>query len=189
MFDVCIDVLKSSFVGQKAEDEPAAKKARVTNKPDIKPPRQESVSSRLREVSPVSQVQGTAAYPHQDAVTHQHSVLPAFQSNMAQSVPESQPQPFQEAPSVMPPPAQAPVLVTPAVSSVSITRRDPRMARHTSGVNVAQAAPEKPNPSPAELLLPAVVTAPVEVAAKVTLPMPPAVPSPLAVAKSSTKRY
>lgn len=181
--------LKSCFLGQKPEDEPAAKKARLTKKPDTKPPRLESASSRPGDVSPVSQTQATTAYPHQDAATYQHLVPPSSQANMEPSVPESQPQPYQEDPSIMAPPAQTPVLIPLAVSSVSITRRDPRMARHTPGVNIVQTPPEKPNISPAEPVLPAALTAPVDIGAKVPLPMPPAAPSPVAVAKSSTKRF
>lgn len=184
--------LKSCFLGQKSEDEPASKKARLTKKPDTKPHGQESASSRPGDMSPVSQTKGTMVYPHQDAVTYQNLVPPSRQANMEPSGPESQTQSYQEDPSVMAPPPQTPVLITPAVSSVSITRRDPRMARHTPGVNIVQTAPEKPNISPAEPVLPvlpASLLAPVDVGAKVSLPLPPAAPSPVAVAKSSTKRF
>ena len=85
------------------------------------------------------------------------------------------------------PPVQAPTPVVPTVSSVSITRRDPRMARHSSAVTVTYTAPEKPTsilPEP----LPAPVIAPVEVVPKAPLPMPPASPSSVAVSKPSKTR-
>ncbi|KAF7207785.1 transcript variant X1 [Nothobranchius furzeri] len=166
--------------GQKAEDEPAAKKARLMKKPDSKAPRQESVSTRSGDVSPVS-------HPLQEPLSYQHPVPSSQQSKVEQAVTESQLQLYQEEPSVMVPPAPTPVLITPAVASVSISRRDPRMARLTSGANVAPVALEKPAiPAVAEMVS-APVTAPVEVGAKVILPMPPVPPSAVVVSKSSKK--
>uniref|UniRef100_A0A8C6LBW1 Death inducer-obliterator 1 n=1 Tax=Nothobranchius furzeri TaxID=105023 RepID=A0A8C6LBW1_NOTFU len=160
--------------GQKAEDEPAAKKARLMKKPDSKAPRQESVSTRSGDVSPVS-------HPLQEPLSYQHPVPSSQQSKVEQAVTESQLQLYQEEPSVMVPPAPTPVLITPAVASVSISRRDPRMARLTSGANVAPVALEKPAiPAVAEMVS-APVTAPVEVGAKVILPMPPVPPSAVVV--------
>lgn len=88
---------------------------------------------------------------------------------------------------MMAPAAQAPLAVTPTVSSVSITRRDPRMARHSTGVSVTYMAPEKPA-SNASDPLPAPVTAPVEVLSKAPLPMPPAPPPSVAAPKPSKTR-
>ncbi|XP_037626055.1 death-inducer obliterator 1 isoform X3 [Sebastes umbrosus] len=125
--------------GQKSEDEPAAKKAKLTEKP------------------------------------------PSFQSNTEPAVPESQPQLDLN---VLPPPPQVPAAIVPTLSSVSITRRDPRMARLNSAVTVTYPAPEKPINSSAEPL-PAPVSAPVDVAPKVPLPMPPAPPSSVAASKTA----
>lgn len=83
---------------------------------------------------------------------------------------------------MMVPPVQAPATIAPTVSSVSITRRDPRMARHSSGVTVTHTTPDKPINNSSEPL-PAPVSAAVEVAPKAPLPMPPAPPSSVAVSK------
>ncbi|XP_042261447.1 death-inducer obliterator 1-like isoform X2 [Thunnus maccoyii] len=170
--------------GQKTEDEPAAKKAKLTKKPETKPPRQELHSSRSGDVSPVGQQQVPTAYQHQDTMGYQQPALPSYQSNMEPTVPESQPQLYQEDLKILAPPAQAPAPITPTISSVSISRRDPRMARHGSSVAVTYTAPEKPINNAAETL-PASVTAPVEVGAKAPLPMPPAPPPAVAVSKSA----
>lgn len=85
------------------------------------------------------------------------------------------------------PPTQAPAPVTPTVSSVSITRRDPRMARHSSAVTVTYTAPEKPVSNSVEPV-PAPVSAPVEVGPKPLLPMPPAPPPSVAVSKPAKTR-
>lgn len=166
--------------GQKSEDEPAAKKARLNKKPETKPPRQESLSSRQGDVSPVSQQQAATAYQHQDPLPSQHP--PSYQSNIETTIPEAQPQLAPEDTNMMVPPAQVPVTVAPAVSSVSITRRDPRMARHSSGVTVTYNAPAKPTSNAPELLT-TPVTAPVEAAPKAPLPMPPVPLPPVAVPK------
>uniref|UniRef100_A0A3B4Z4W1 TFIIS central domain-containing protein n=1 Tax=Stegastes partitus TaxID=144197 RepID=A0A3B4Z4W1_9TELE len=168
--------------GQKMEDEPAAKKARLAKKPETKSPRQESFSSRSGDVSPVGQPQVPTTHQHQDPLSHQHPS--SYQSNMEAAVAESQPQLYQE--DTMASPAQATVPVTPAVSSVTITRRDPRMARHSSGVTVTYPAPEKPTSNAAELL-PASVTAQVEAVPKAPLPMPPAPPPSVAVPKPASE--
>ncbi|XP_049417155.1 death-inducer obliterator 1 isoform X1 [Epinephelus fuscoguttatus] len=165
--------------GQKTEDEPAAKKAKLAKKPETKPPRQELHSSRSGDVSPVSQTQVPAAYQPQDPVAYQHAVLPSHQSNMEPAVTEPQPQLDLN---MMVPPVQAPATIAPTVSSVSITRRDPRMARHSSGVTVTHTTPDKPINNSSEPL-PAPVSAAVEVAPKAPLPMPPAPPSSVAVSK------
>lgn len=88
---------------------------------------------------------------------------------------------------MMAPVAQALVPITPTVSSVSITRRDPRMARHSTGVSVTYMAPEKPASNAADPL-PAPVTAPLEVLPKAPLPMPPAPPPSVAAPKPSKTR-
>lgn len=163
-------------LGQKTEDEPAAKKAKLTKKPETKPLRQELHSSRSGDVQPAGQqpVPATLAY--------QHPVATSYQTNMDQALPESQTQLYQDV-SMLAPPAPAPAPVTPTVSSVSITRRDPRMARHGSGVTVTYSAPEKPVSNAAEAL-PVPVAVPVEVVPKLPLPMPPAPP---ALASKPTK--
>ncbi|KAM7423262.1 hypothetical protein PAMA_011013 [Pampus argenteus] len=171
--------------GQKMEDEPTAKKARLTKKPETKPPRQELHSSRSGDVSPVSQSQVSTAYQHQDSMGYQQQTLPPYQSNMMEPpAPESHAQLYQEDLKSLAPPAQAPAPIAPTVSSVTITRRDPRMARHGSAVAVTYTAPEKPLNNAAETL-PLPVTAPMEVGVKAPLPMPPAPPPAVAVSKSA----
>ncbi|KAK2862504.1 hypothetical protein Q5P01_002037 [Channa striata] len=170
--------------GQKMEDEPAAKKAKLTKKPEIKPPRQELPSSRSGDISPVSQPPIPTTYQHQDPLVYQPSVSQSYQSSTEPAVPESQPQPYQEDLSLLAPPAPVPVPVAPTVSSVTITRRDPRMARHSSGVTVTYTAPEKQSSNSAESFPPP-VSAPVEVGLKTPLPMPPAPPPSVAVSKSA----
>lgn len=163
------------------EDEPAAKKAKLSKKPEIKPPRQELHSSRSGEVSP----QIATAYQHQDTMGYQQPT--SYQSNMEATVPESQQQLYQEDPKIMVPPVQVPAPIAPTVSSVSITRRDPRMARHSASVAVTYTAPEKPMNNAAEThTVP--VTVPVEVVPKAPLPMPPAPPPAVAVSKSAKTR-
>lgn len=178
--------------GQKTEDEPAAKKAKLMKKPDTKPPRQELRSSRSLsgDVPPAYQQQVPQGYQHQDPMVYQHQIPPVYQSSMEAPVSDSQPQLYQEDPSSMVPPAQVPAPVTnPTVSSVSITRRDPRMARHGSGVSVTHAAPETPTVMPISAEPPSVsVAAPVEVGPKGPLPMPPAPPPSMTVSKSAKNR-
>uniref|UniRef100_A0A8C7YRD6 TFIIS central domain-containing protein n=1 Tax=Oryzias sinensis TaxID=183150 RepID=A0A8C7YRD6_9TELE len=154
--------------GLKAEDEPAAKKAKLTKKPDTKPPRPDSLSSRPADASPVTQTQSSTAYQHQGS-----SAFPSHQPSLEPDVSEAQPSVYQEGPSIMAPPIQAPLTVAPAVSSVSISRRDPRVARHASVLNVPLTAPEKPNINAAEPL-PAPVVTLMEPGVKSLLPMPPA---------------
>ncbi|XP_035518443.1 death-inducer obliterator 1 isoform X2 [Morone saxatilis] len=168
--------------GQKMEDEPVAKKAKLAKKPETKLPRQELHSSRSGDVSPAGQPLVPTAYQHQDPIAYQHAIPPSYQSNMEPAVPESQPQLYQEDLNMLAAPAPAPV--TPTVSSVSITRRDPRMARHSSGVTVTYTAPEKPINNSAETVQ-APVSAPVEVGPKAPLPMPPAPPPSVAVSKTT----
>uniref|UniRef100_A0A672IV63 TFIIS central domain-containing protein n=1 Tax=Salarias fasciatus TaxID=181472 RepID=A0A672IV63_SALFA len=161
--------------GQKMEDEPAAKKSRLTKKPESKPLRQDSLS-RPGDVSPVIHSQTSAASQHQEPSTHQASASAAYQPSVEPAVPESQLQLYQEDLNMMAPPAQAPAPVAPAVSSVTITRRDPRMARHSSGVTVSFPTAEKPTTTAAEMP-PAPVITSVEVGPKAPLPLPPAPPS------------
>lgn len=170
--------------GQKMDDEPAAKKSRITKKPESKPSRQDSLSSRSGDVSPVSHSQASATYQHQEPPAHQASASTSYPSSAEPAVPESQLQPYQEDLNMMAPPPQAPAAVAPAVSSVTITRRDPRMARHSSGVTVSFPAPEKPTNTAAETP-PAPVVTSVEVGPKGPLPLPPAPPPPVATAKLS----
>lgn len=124
---------------------------------------------------------------YQDPSLYQHPASSSYQSTVEPAVPESQPQLYQEDVTMMAPAAQAPVPVTPTVSSVSITRRDPRMARHSTGVSVTYMAPEKPASNAADPL-PAPVTAPLEVLPKAPLPMPPAPPPSVAAPKPSKTR-
>uniref|UniRef100_A0A673AFG0 TFIIS central domain-containing protein n=1 Tax=Sphaeramia orbicularis TaxID=375764 RepID=A0A673AFG0_9TELE len=161
--------------GQKAEDEPAAKKAKLTKKPETKPPRPELHPSRS-DVPPAGQPQVPTPYQHQDASSYQSSTEPA--------VPESQPQLYKDDLTSVTPQAVAPAAVTPTVSSVSITRRDPRMARHSSAVTVTYTAPEKPANNSTEPA-PAAVTTLMDVGPKGPLPMPPAPPPP----KTTKTRY
>lgn len=150
----------SSTSGQIAEDEPASKKAKVAKKPENKPAVQEAHMSRSVDVPAVQ------LYP----------------SNAdAGAVPESQP--YQDASLLSAPlaPPVAPVAPAPAVSSVSITRRDPRMARHTnSSVTVTYSAPEKTISSSGsnstEAFTAPVSTPLMDLTPKLQLPMPPAPP-------------
>ncbi|RVE72470.1 hypothetical protein OJAV_G00042050 [Oryzias javanicus] len=155
--------------GMKAEEEPAAKKAKLIKKPDTKPPRPESLPSRAADASPITQTQSSPSYQqHQGSTT-----FPSHPSILEPAVSEPQLSVYQEDPSLMAPPVQAPPTVAPAVSSVSISRRDPRVARHASVVNLPQAGPEKPNMIVVEPL-PAPVAALMEAGVKSLLPMPPA---------------
>lgn len=149
--------------GQMTEEEPAAKKSKVAKKPENKPTVQEAHVSRPVDV-PVAQ-----PYP----------------SNADATITAPESQLYQDAAvlaATLVPPA-APVAAAPAVSSVSITRRDPRMARHTSSsVTVTYSAPEKTNSSSsnsAEALAPPVSTPLMDLAPKLPLPMPPAPPPSL----------
>lgn len=173
--------------GQKTEDEPSAKKAKLAKKPESKPPRSEQNSTRSGEVSPAHQPQIPTAYQHQEAFTYQPTPIASYQPSTEPAVPESQPQLYQEDPNLVAPPTQTSAPVTPAVSSVTITRRDPRMARHGSGVTVSYTAPEKPANNPAEPLA-ALVTLPVDVGLKGPLPMPPAPPPAAPVSKTVKTR-
>ncbi|KAM6946859.1 death-inducer obliterator 1 isoform 2-T3 [Lycodopsis pacificus] len=174
--------------GQKTEDEPAAKKARLTKKPETRPARQEQHLSRSGDVSPAGHAQVPTAHQHQDPLAY--PIPPSYPTNMEPAVPESQQQQQQQQQqqldlNMLALPAQAPAPINPTMSSVSITRRDPRMARHSSAVTVTYPAPEKTVINSAELL-PAAVIALVEVAAKAPLPMPPA-PPPLVAASKMAK--
>lgn len=150
--------------GQKTEDEPAAKKPKLTKKPENKPVGQDAHLSRSGDVHPVVQPQVSTTYP----------VAPSYPSNMDAAVPES---PLYQDVSMLAPLAPPPATVAPTVSSVSITRRDPRMARHGSSVTVTySAAPEKPSITNSAEALPAPISAPVDLGPKGPLPMPPAPP-------------
>ncbi|XP_043978585.1 death-inducer obliterator 1 isoform X2 [Gambusia affinis] len=174
--------------GQKTEDELASKKARVSSKPDVKPPRHESRSSRSGDSPSVN----AAAYPPLDPLTSHPPVAPPYHSNAGPAVPETPPQLYQEDPNTMVPPAPTLPLVAPAVSSVSISRRDPRMARHGSAVSVVPPAIEKPASNAAETVLAPVtasVAAPMDAGVKVPLPLPlPPAPPPVMATSKSTKK-
>lgn len=149
--------------GQMTEEEPAAKKAKVAKKPDSKPAVQEAHVSRSVDVPSAQLYQ-----PNTDVA--------------AGVVPESQL--YQDASLLAAPlaPPAAPVVPAPAVSSVSITRRDPRMARHTSSsVTVTYSAPEKSSSSSssAEAFTAPVSTPLMDIAPKLPLPLPlPMPPAP-----------
>ncbi|KAJ0068412.1 hypothetical protein NL108_005996, partial [Boleophthalmus pectinirostris] len=173
--------------GQKKEEELLAKKEKHAKK-EIKPSKQEQTSSRSGDVTTASQPQ---PYQHQEAYTYQPTPIVSYEpTNLAYeptsvdlSMQEPQLQIYQEDPNLLvPPPVAAPV--TPAVSSVTITRRDPRMARHGSTGTVAFTVPEKPANNLTEPLPAAPVSAPVELGPKVPLPMPPAPPPAVAVTKT-----
>lgn len=84
------------------------------------------------------------------------------------------------------PPAAPPAST---VSSITNTRRDPRMARHTAGVTVTYTPPEKPTNSMLEpLLAPPAVPTPAEVGSKMPLPMPPAPPPSVSMSKPAKAR-
>uniref|UniRef100_A0A3B4BG84 Death inducer-obliterator 1 n=1 Tax=Periophthalmus magnuspinnatus TaxID=409849 RepID=A0A3B4BG84_9GOBI len=173
--------------GQKKEEELLAKKEKHVKK-ETKPSKQEQISSRSGDVTPASQPQ---PYQHQEAYTYQPTPIVSYEpTNIAYeptsvelSIQEPQLQIYQEDPNLLvPPPVAAPV--TPAVSSVTITRRDPRMARHGSAGTVPFTVPDKPANNLAEPTPAAPVSAPVEPGPKVPLPMPPAPPSAVAVTKT-----
>lgn len=89
--------------------------------------------------------------------------------------------------SMLAPQAQVSIPIAPTVSSVSISRRDPRMARHSAGVSVSYPAAEKPANASAEPLT-APVGGLVDVAPKAPLPMPPAPPPLVAASKTAKAR-
>ncbi|XP_059925399.1 death-inducer obliterator 1-like isoform X3 [Gadus macrocephalus] len=187
--------------GQKSEDEPAAKKAKLAKKPEAKPPRQESRSSR--EAPPAAyQPHMPAAYPppgpqayqHQDTLSY-HKTQPVYQPSMdapVHSEPQAQPMLYQDDFGGLVQPVMTPApIAMPTVSSVSITRRDPRMARHGASVTVTQTPSQTPPVLPLSSSEPAnpLVVVPVEPALKGPLPMPPAPPpsvTPSKAAKSSS---
>ncbi|TNN56406.1 Death-inducer obliterator 1 [Liparis tanakae] len=105
---------------------------------------------------------------------------PSYPTNMEPAVPES----LQQLDFSMLAQAPAPI-INPTVSSVSITRRDPRMARHSAAVTVTYPPPEKPINNSAEPL-PAPGGALVDAAPKAPLPMPPAPPPASKTAKASS---
>ncbi|XP_053724415.1 death-inducer obliterator 1-like [Synchiropus splendidus] len=139
--------------GQKNEDEPASKRARLAKKPES---RHEQHSSIMESVPSEIQPPISTAFP---------SAHPPGQRLM---VPDLQPTPSQEDLSFQAPLVNIPPPILPTVSSVSITRRDPRVARHVP--NVTSAVPEKAQLSAEPALVP--VGAPVEVGTKTLLPMP-----------------
>lgn len=165
-------------LGQKSEEEYAAKRMKTAKKPETKSPRPEFQSSRSLDAQPQ-----VTTYQLQDPLAYQTTLTPTNQAIMDPAVPDSVPQANQDF-SKLPPPAP----ITSTVSSITNTRRDPRMARHT-GVTVTYTPPEKPimlEP----LLAPAAVPAPApaEVGPKMPLPMPPAPPAPVSLSKPAKAR-
>lgn len=130
--------------------------------------------SKSGDVSPAGYAPAPTAHQHQDPSAY--PIPPSYPTNMEPAVPESLQQQQLDL-SLLAPLAQAPApIINPTVSSVSITRRDPRMARHSAAVTVTYPPPEKPINNSAEPL-PAPIGALVDVAPKAPLPMPPAPPS------------
>lgn len=165
-------------LGQRSEDEYAAKRMKLTKKPETKSPRQEFHSSRSLDGQPQ-----VTTYQHQDPSAYQ-TLTPSSQASMEPAVPDPVPQANQDF-SKLPPPAP----ITSTVSSITNTRRDPRMARHTAGVTVTYTPPEKPTNSMLEPpLAPAAVPVPAEVGSKMPLPMPPAPPASLSMSKPAKAR-
>lgn len=117
----------------------------------------------------------------QDSVAQEHSE----KYNVGDQ--EAQQQLYQEDLSLPLHPIQPLSLPTPTVSSVSITRRDPRMARHSSSVTVTHTAAEKPASNLTQPV-PLPIIHPVDVGVKAQLPMPPVLPSSVAVIKSAKTR-
>lgn len=146
----------------------------------MKSPRQEFHSSRSGDAQP----QVTATYQHQDPLAYQPTLVSSSQANADAAVPDPVPQSNQDF-SKLPPPA--PIAST--VSSITNTRRDPRMARHTAGVTVSYTPPEKPTNSMLDpLSAPTAAPAPAEVGSKLPLPMPPAPPTSVPVSKPAKTR-
>uniref|UniRef100_H3CPC2 Death inducer-obliterator 1 n=1 Tax=Tetraodon nigroviridis TaxID=99883 RepID=H3CPC2_TETNG len=157
--------------GQKSEEEYAAKRMKTAKKPETKSPRPEFQSSRSLDAQPQ-----VTTYQLQDPLAYQTTLTPTNQAIMDPAVPDSVPQANQDF-SKLPPPAP----ITSTVSSITNTRRDPRMARHT-GVTVTYTPPatlgSRSVPAPA----------PAEVGPKMPLPMPPAPPAPVSLSKPAKAR-
>lgn len=152
---------------------------KLSKKPETKSPRQEFHSSRSLDAQPQ-----VTAYQHQDPVAYQTPLTAPTQASMDPSVPDSVPQANPDFSNL--PPA-APLAST--VSSITNTRRDPRMARHAAGVTVTYTPPEKPTNSMLEpLLAPPAAPAPAEVGSKMPLPMPPAPPPSVSMSKPAKAR-
>ncbi|KAI4891329.1 hypothetical protein NFI96_031733, partial [Prochilodus magdalenae] len=153
-----------------ADDEPVAKKPKISVPKKQDPPEKPKTEQRPPKV-PVSQDPSTASYSGSE------TLIPAYQQSVM------------EEPSSMLPVVQTPVAV-PAVSSVTITRRDPRTARHCSSAPLSQvgldtAIPATAHPAAAPVSIPIVVPVSVEppvVETKGPLPMPPI--APVSVSKS-----
>lgn len=172
----CNNLLKSTKpnhfmnapLGQKSEDDYPAKRMKPSKKPEPRSPRQEFHSSRSLDGQPQ-----VTTYQHQDPLAYQPTLTPANPANMDPAALDSVPQANQDL-SILPPPAP----ITSTVSSITNTRRDPRMARHGAGVTVTYTPPEKPTNSMVDpLVAAAAVPAPAELGPKVPLPMPPAPPT------------
>ncbi|KAK0136183.1 Death-inducer obliterator 1 [Merluccius polli] len=103
--------------GQKSEDEPAAKKARLAKKPEAKPPRQELRSSRDAPPSAYQphmpaayQPPVTQAYQHPDTLSY-HQIPPGYQPSTDVPMhpePQAQPQLYQNDFGGVVPPALTP---------------------------------------------------------------------------------
>ena len=138
---------------------------------------------------------GPQAYQHQDTLSY-HQIPPVYQPGMdapVHSEPQT-PQPllYQDDFGGLVQPVMTPApIAMPTVSSVSITRRDPRMARHGASVTVTQTPPQTPPVLPLSSSEPPnpLVVVPVEPALKGPLPMPPAPPPSVTPSKAAKSRY
>lgn len=147
----------TSLSGQRsADDEPAAKKPKMSLPKKQDPPEKPKTEQRPTKV-------------------------PADQPNVSYSVSDVS-TPLQTS-SVEDKSSTVPV-VMPAVSSVTISRRDPRTAGHRSSTSLAQTEPDVSMPVGAPVSVPVVTPLPPEapvVDTKGPLPMPP--PAPVALPK------
>ncbi|XP_066526286.1 death-inducer obliterator 1 isoform X2 [Hoplias malabaricus] len=146
--------------GQKsADDEPAAKKPKMSipKKQDLpEKPKSEQRPSKV----PLVKDPSTTTYSGSETTTLPYQQSATEEASTAQPV------------------VQTPV-TSPAVSSVTITRRDPRTARHSSSAPLSQAGLDAGNHASAPVMPVAapVPTEPPVVELKVPLPMPPAAPT------------
>lgn len=152
----------SSLSGQKsADDEPAAKKPKMSapkrQDPPEKPKTEQRASKLPADQPNVSYSASDVSVPHQPSSTDdQSSIVPVVQAPM----------------------------VTPAVSSVTISRRDPRTASHRSSAPLTQTEPDVSMPVGVPVSVPVATPTPSEapvVDVKGPLPMPP--PAPVSLPK------
>lgn len=150
------------FLGQRsADDEPAAKKAKMSFSKKQDPPEKPKTEQRPSRVSAdqpnVSYSASDISAPHQPgSMEDQSSTVPPVQASM----------------------------VMPAVSSVTISRRDPRTASHRSTAPLTQSEADVSVPVGPPASVPVAIPLPSEapvVDMKAPLPMPP--PAPVSLSK------